>query len=208
MNFDWIPQIFMDVIGRVLPGALTLIACVFVCQGPSHAIDTFTKDGSTVITWPSFLFWSLVSYLIGFSLTPIWRHTLGKISKQREEMFGIGGAVNPKVCVIGELVANPPLDLAKLGDRAIVHECEPACVERMAVRFGVRKAGCGADVRQYHRAAADAREVQQVDIVPCGPDRAKEGRLRRDVRHIPGNAKAIAIERLFTQPGLETLVDD
>lgn len=85
MKFDWIPQMFMDVIGRVLPGVLTLMACAFVCRGPSDAIDIFTKDGSSMITWPSLLIWFLVSYLIGFSLTQLWYQSLSGISKLREK---------------------------------------------------------------------------------------------------------------------------
>jgi len=73
MNFEWIPQLFMDFIGRIVPGAAILLAAVVMRKGSFSAVHETLVEVQQNSAWASLLLATLVAYLIGLFLDQFWR---------------------------------------------------------------------------------------------------------------------------------------
>ena len=83
MKLDWIPQLFKDLIGRVVPGATILLAACIVRAGHFSAVRsmlTTFKDESSVALLLTGL---VISYIVGYSLTQVWGMIFGKCFKTK-----------------------------------------------------------------------------------------------------------------------------
>jgi hypothetical protein len=84
--WNFIPQLFYDFIGRIVPGAILIVTSVFVIFGPSTAakfVLNLPKDNK-LFTFPVFLLFILISYLIGFILSQLWEMAVGKLLVKKE----------------------------------------------------------------------------------------------------------------------------
>jgi len=82
VDLAWIPQLFFDLVGRVIPGAILLVATYSVVLGPQASIkDMVQRDlfsvGLTIL-------WLFLAYCIGLMGGQLWVSTLGKLIKKRE----------------------------------------------------------------------------------------------------------------------------
>ena len=83
MNFEWIPQLFFDIIGRVIPGALILLAAGVVQSGQIASIKASIATDKGEVAWAGVLVSLLISYFLGFCLTQVWHGTLGRLARER-----------------------------------------------------------------------------------------------------------------------------
>jgi hypothetical protein len=83
MKLNWIPQLFMDLIGRILPGALIALASVAVIKGPEAVASLFTTEHSKALTFSAMLLWGVVSYLLGLTLGQACEETIGRCTRSK-----------------------------------------------------------------------------------------------------------------------------
>ena len=83
MNFEWIPQLFMDFIGRIIPGAAILLAAVVMRKGSFSAFHETLNNVQEKSPWASLLVATLVAYLIGFFLDQFWRDTFDRFTSKK-----------------------------------------------------------------------------------------------------------------------------
>ncbi len=83
MKFDWIPQLFKDLIGRVVPGATILLAACIVRAGHFSAmrslLTTFKDESSLALL----LIGLVSSYIVGYTLTQVWGMIFGACFKTK-----------------------------------------------------------------------------------------------------------------------------
>lgn len=102
-----IPEIFYDLIGRVAPGALVLIAAVAAWFGPTQTLEAAPAwlARSSGNFWPYALLLLLFSYLTGVVLVALWNwlRTLGRkprvepaVQKWTEQFFVLMTQQKPK----------------------------------------------------------------------------------------------------------------
>jgi len=85
MPLSLIPQIFFDLIARIIPGSIFLILIYPSILGPQKAIEYLLSNSDKVNIWAFFLL-IIFSYITGFILGQLSTLTLGKIrEKSRKE---------------------------------------------------------------------------------------------------------------------------
>jgi hypothetical protein len=139
MNFEWIPQLFMDFIGRVIPGALILIAARVVQSGQIASINTSVATDKGEIAWAGLLLWLLISYFLGFCLTQVWRGMFGLITYQQSHKIEME-CKSTRVAEhnqIQKLLGGKPLPLApeQLPEIFVMHDYLRVVVSREASRL-------------------------------------------------------------------------
>jgi hypothetical protein len=82
VDLAWIPNLFFDLLGRVIPGSILLFATYSVAVGPQAAIkDMVQRDlfsmGLTIL-------WLFLAYCIGLMGGQLWVSTFGKLIRKRE----------------------------------------------------------------------------------------------------------------------------
>ena len=85
MKFDWIPNVFFDLLGRVAPGALVLLTATAIVVGPAPLLDV-VKSGAIQKSLSGLLPTCaviLLSYFVGVCLSEIWNHTIARLYKNR-----------------------------------------------------------------------------------------------------------------------------
>jgi hypothetical protein len=82
MSFNWAPQLFMDLIGRVLPGALVILCSIAVVESPSGSSMKGVIGQAAGLHWTTVLVWGMLSYLVGLTLGQLWYQTLGRFSQK------------------------------------------------------------------------------------------------------------------------------
>lgn len=79
MNWTWIPQLFSDLLGRIVPGAALMVVSYLVAVRPTQAIVNLTGTlYEKLFTLGPALIFLLFSYLIGFIMGQLWILLLGK----------------------------------------------------------------------------------------------------------------------------------
>ena len=83
MPLNLIPQIFFDIIARIIPGSLLIIGGIITALGPTKSMTGLLglRENSALLS-----FWPIVaaitlSYALGFILSELQKITLGKIKK-------------------------------------------------------------------------------------------------------------------------------
>jgi hypothetical protein len=82
MDATWIPQLFFDLVGRVLPGAILILTGFAVVFGPSRALSLMSNKDP--LTFGSSVLWSVLAYFLGLMASQLWGATIGKLAKRRE----------------------------------------------------------------------------------------------------------------------------
>jgi hypothetical protein len=80
LNWTWIPQLFSDLLGRIIPGAALIVVSYLVAVGPSQAIVNLTDTAlheKAFALGPALIF-LLCSYLTGFVIGQLWI-TMGQL---------------------------------------------------------------------------------------------------------------------------------
>lgn len=73
-----VPELFYDLIGRVFPGALVLMAAAAAWLGPTQMLEGARVWFERSNIWPYALLFLLLSYLAGVVLVTLWDRTLGR----------------------------------------------------------------------------------------------------------------------------------
>lgn len=81
MNWAAVPQFFLDLIGRVMPGAAVLPMASAVAFGPTQAVMLALEPNVAKYLFGvgPFVVLALVSYVIGLSAHELWRQTIGRL---------------------------------------------------------------------------------------------------------------------------------
>lgn len=89
MNWSLIPEIFFDVIGRLIPGSLLILTAAMVHLGPNRAVRVLLAKSSKVNTWSALLLF-LVSYLVAVVVKQMWElpETLIEERKKKRSISG------------------------------------------------------------------------------------------------------------------------
>ena len=84
MTWSVIPQIFYDLIARVVPGATILLLGYLTLLGPTKAIHTFFVEVSQKNTFKlgTYIPLFIVAYILGFILRELWVIVYKKIPKK------------------------------------------------------------------------------------------------------------------------------
>lgn len=87
MPLSLIPQVFYDLIARVIPGFVVIMMWYLTILGPNKAMDTIntvsSQSNQTVFSFWSFAVLLTISYLIGLILEELWYLTFGRIKRNR-----------------------------------------------------------------------------------------------------------------------------
>lgn len=77
---NFIPRLFYDFLGRIVPGATLIVASALVLCGPSATADLIVNPSQdyNLFTWPVFILFTLGSYLIGITLSQLWDMSVGR----------------------------------------------------------------------------------------------------------------------------------
>lgn len=83
MRLDIIPQVFYDLIARVIPGFVVIATWCLVLVGPETAISfIISPKNQDAFSFGAFILITLISYLGGFALGELWTLTGGKSKKK------------------------------------------------------------------------------------------------------------------------------
>lgn len=84
MPLNLVPQIFYDIIARVIPGSTILILTGLTISGPQTAYLELQKLASnqTINLWTVTAF-VMIAYVFGYILNEFWRLTIDKLTKKR-----------------------------------------------------------------------------------------------------------------------------
>src|SRR5689334_931684 len=84
--WNLIPQVFYDLLARVIPGAALITLTFIVLFGPKPFADFVLKspEGDKLFSTSFLLLWGLGSYLTGFLLDRLWDMTLGRLASLRD----------------------------------------------------------------------------------------------------------------------------
>ena len=81
MNWGLVPEIFFDVIGRVMPGCLLIVAAMSVGLGPRRASELILPS-ALGIGASALLLLALASYFVSVTLKQVWEW-IGAMRKQK-----------------------------------------------------------------------------------------------------------------------------
>jgi len=102
MNWEVIPEIFFDLVARVVPGSLLLLTAFLVSQGPEKGLPDLVRYASSA-GFGSVLAFALVAYFIAVVLKQAWcflgsrvRRTSSKGSSSEERIYQVYSAVRVK----------------------------------------------------------------------------------------------------------------
>jgi len=84
MPLTLIPQVFFDLIARIIPGLAIVIAWYVTTLGPNKTLDTLVTASSkqNILNFWSFALLTILSYLLGFILNELWSLTFGRIKRR------------------------------------------------------------------------------------------------------------------------------
>lgn len=86
MPLSLVPQVFYDLIARVIPGFVLIMMWYLTILGPNKAIDTIitisSEPGQSVFSFWSFAMLVILSYVLGFVLDELRSLTFGRIRRQ------------------------------------------------------------------------------------------------------------------------------
>lgn len=84
MPWSVIPQIFYDLIARVIPGATVLLLGYLTLFGPTRAIKSFFIESSqeNIFNFGTFIPIFILAYILGFILRELWVIAFKKIQKK------------------------------------------------------------------------------------------------------------------------------
>lgn len=87
MKLDWIPQLFKDLIGRIVPGATVLLAACIVWAGHFSALRSVLvpKDDESILEL--LLIGLVITYIIGYSLSQVWGMTFGQLRPDEPDEY-------------------------------------------------------------------------------------------------------------------------
>lgn len=122
MDWNLIPEIFYDIIARIIPGSALVLATAMIYLGPSKAIKMLLSD-STKIDAPLVLLFLLLAYLVAVVTGQAWnvagdgekrwkewaRKRREKKEKKKSEEVEAAGSTPMKV----EKAQDAPFDLEK-----------------------------------------------------------------------------------------------
>jgi len=82
--WNLIPQAFYDLLARIVPGAVLIIAaaCTFFGPGAVAAFVFASPDSERLFAVGPMLLWALASYITGLVLTELWELTFGRLSEE------------------------------------------------------------------------------------------------------------------------------
>jgi hypothetical protein len=86
MPLNLVPQVFYDLIARVVPGFVVAIIWYLTILGPKKAINTLitiSSEQSILNLW-SFALLIMLAYILGFILNELWDLTFQKIKRKTE----------------------------------------------------------------------------------------------------------------------------
>lgn len=81
MPLSLVPQVFYDIIARVAPALVLVVAWYTTILGPGRAIDTITANQNTFSFW-SFGLLVMLSYILGFALGQLSSLTIRRIKRR------------------------------------------------------------------------------------------------------------------------------
>lgn len=79
-----VPQLFYDLLGRVVPGAAVVLAFLVVIAGPTDSLRLLRAEQSWIFNFGPVGLFLLVSYLVGFAGGQLWEITLGRVAHRQE----------------------------------------------------------------------------------------------------------------------------
>jgi len=85
MPLSLIPQLFYDLIARIIPGMVVTLLFYLGFSGPANVIQklsTFQGKANIFGFW-SFFVVLIVSYILGFILSEVWTITFAKFTNKR-----------------------------------------------------------------------------------------------------------------------------
>ena len=87
MPLSVVPQVFYDLIARVVPGAVVAIMWYLTILGPKKAINTLITilSKQNLISLWSFALLIMLAYVLGFILNGLWDLTFRKIKRKTSE---------------------------------------------------------------------------------------------------------------------------
>jgi hypothetical protein len=71
MDWNVIPEVFYDIIARVIPGSALVLTTAMICLGPGKVVKTLLSD-STEIGAPLTLLFLLLAYLVAVVTGQVW----------------------------------------------------------------------------------------------------------------------------------------
>lgn len=89
MEWNLIPEVYYDLIGRIIPGMLLLLTVIIVILGPVGAIDLFLGGSVSLNAWLAILF-LLASYVTAIVLANVWGMASDFVSRILRVMFRKG----------------------------------------------------------------------------------------------------------------------
>jgi hypothetical protein len=84
MDWDIIPEVFYDIIARIIPGSVLVIAACMVYFGPSQVLETLLTNSDLVDARLTLAF-LLLAYLVAVIVGPIWE-VAGDLKRWKERM--------------------------------------------------------------------------------------------------------------------------
>jgi hypothetical protein len=87
MPLSLIPQVFYDLIARVVPGSVVVIMWYLTMLGPKKAINTLItiSPKQNIISLWSFALLIMLAYVLGFILNELWDLTFRKIKRKTSQ---------------------------------------------------------------------------------------------------------------------------
>jgi hypothetical protein len=85
MNLDLVPQIFYDLIARVIPGFVLVVAWYLTVQGPDKGVRQMTAllSNQNIANFWSLTVLVVLSYILGFILRELWSLTFKRMRRKR-----------------------------------------------------------------------------------------------------------------------------
>jgi hypothetical protein len=85
MNLDFVPQVFYDLISRVVPGIVTALAWYVTLRGPRQAVREIEGilSNDKLSGWGAFALLAVLSYVLGFILRELWSLTFDNLMEDR-----------------------------------------------------------------------------------------------------------------------------
>lgn len=124
----------------------------------------------------------------------VMAHPLQRVQEQRKRPLAIGPSSHTHIPLIGQPLAEPPLDLLPPAQPAIVHPHQAAMAEGVAVVLAERAFSRRSDVGEDQLGCRLGGKALEVHAVPGGRGRSEEaGRGAQFRVGVEANAKAVGI---------------